>query len=724
MRKYFARVAVPRPVEELFYYSIPDNLKSSIVPGTAVTVPFGRKTFTGVVMNLAAESPVEARPILSALRSPPLNDDLLELVRWTSSYYQSPPGMIARMCIPPSARSADTKFRLTEEGKSALAEKSATGTDSLLTALKRGPRTASHLEKSFSLADIEKALEAGFIDMADPPPGSSEGETGTPAPSYAREEDAVISLTQDQASALESIGACIENACFSVTLLMGVTGSGKTEIYLRGATKVLDAGGSVLLLVPEISLTPLLTSRLESQNPGSVAVIHSGLTPARKRAAWEAVQEGEARLIVAVRSGVFTPVPGLGLIIVDEEQDSSFRQEETPSYNARDVAVKRAQIENVPIILGTATPSLESFRNTETGKYRLLTLPERVSSSADPEIEVVNMADPEVKKSEHPFLSDVLLSALTETVKNGFQAMLFLNRRGFSPFLLCGDCNFAMPCPNCAVTLTFHRKRGMLCHYCGHLQQVPAACPQCEGTRLAPVGTGTQRLESAISSALPDAVIERLDRDIVVKRGALQDIFKRMDSNEIQVLVGTQIIAKGHDFSNVTLVGILNAEQALDFPDFRSSERTYQLITQVAGRAGRGKNRGKVIVQSYFPGHYAVSLALEGDYSAFYKMESELRKQLTYPPFGRMGRVIVDGTKQEAVQKVCTDISRSLSGLAGLRVLGPSPAPLPRILNRHRWHLLVVAENHTSLAMALKNTRKKPYKNVRVHVRVDPYHLM
>ncbi len=724
MKEGFARVAVPRPVEEIFHYSIPENLKSRVAPGCTVTVPFGRKSFTGLVVDIVPESPVKTRPILSVAGSEPLSENLIELVRWTSSYYQSPPGMIARMTMPPSAGSAGIKFRLTEKGRSALDPEGSDRELGLLDSLKRGPRTSVHLEKSFSSEEVEQALGAGLIEEVASRPDISKAPADTPAPEYAREEEAVVTLTSEQEAALKGIGDSINRGKFSTTLLMGVTGSGKTEVYLRAAKIVLSSGGAVLLLVPEISLTPLLTSRLESQVPGGVAVIHSGLTPSGKRKAWEAVQGGKASLVVGVRSAVFTPVPKLGLIIVDEEHDGSFRQEEAPSYNARDVAVKRGQLENVPVILGTATPSLESFRNTETGKYALLTLPERVSTSQDPKVVVVNMSDPDVKKSDHPFVSDRLMSALTETVQGGSQAMLFLNRRGFSPFLLCSDCNFAMPCPNCEVTLTYHRARGMLCHYCGHLEKVPEKCPQCSSGRLTPVGTGTQRLEAAISSALPDAVIERLDRDTVVKRGMLADIYRRMDGNKIQVLVGTQIIAKGHDFANVTLVGILNAEQALDFPDFRSAERTYQLITQVAGRAGRGKKRGTVIVQSYFPDHYAVSLALKSDYRAFYEKESEMRRQLGYPPFGRMGRIIVDGLKQEAVQKACSTISGWLSGLSGLRVLGPSPAPLPRILNRHRWHLLLLAENRGLLSKALKKTREKPLKNVRVHVRVDPYHLM
>ena len=725
MTRSFARVAVPRPVEDVFHYRIPDHLLGRIAPGHIVTAPFGKGTINGVVMEVLEKVPLKVRSILSVSPVLPVEDKLLELTRWTASYYQSPLGLIVRMCVPPPVRSQSSKFRLTEKGRSALNEDTAGPFGDLLAALKRGARTAAHLEKKFSSDEFERCLGEGLIEVSDSSPsGPVAGETGLKEPQYKKDEDTVHTLTLDQKRVLDSIEKSIDDGSFSVALLQGVTGSGKTEIYLRAAQKVMNMGQSVLLLVPEISLTPLLTFRLERIAQDRVAVVHSALTAAQKRSSWEDVREGRARLVVGVRSGVFVPIPDLGLIIVDEEHDASFRQEETPSYHARDVAVKRGQIQGIPVILGSATPSMESYRNSEVGKYRRLELPKRVTPYPAPKIEIVNMADPEVTRTENPFLSDRLMSVLKETVDGGSQAMLFLNRRGFSPFILCPDCNYTLPCPNCAVTLTYHRKRGMLCHYCGHLQPPPEACPNCQGIRMSPVGTGTQRLESAIASALPEAVIERLDRDIIVKKGALQDIYTRMDRSEIQVLVGTQIIAKGHDFPNVTLVGILNAEQALDFPDFRSSERTYQLITQVSGRAGRGTKKGRAIVQSYFPGHYSVSMALDGDYRDFYEAEASIRSSLGYPPFGRMGRVIVEGAKEETVQKACMDIARRHSGTKGIRILGPSSAPLPRILNRHRWHLLLLASDHSTLSKALRSTREKSYKSVRVHVRVDPYHLM
>jgi len=721
MTARYVRVAVPRPIDDSFHYHVPEKLMDQVEPGSVVVVPFGKRSLTGVVVDMADSSPVKAKNLLAITDIPPLDPGLLELARWTSRYYQTPFGLVLRMLLPPQTRGAGVKFRLTGDGKQAL-EAGECPCPDVLEALRRGPRTSKYLESRLEEREVEDALSRGLIETVLRLP--FESIDSPPDPGYMRSEKQIVTLTGHQSSALENLARAIEKQSFSVTLLKGVAGSGKTEVYLRTARSALEAGRGVLLLVPEIALTPLLTSRLNTVAPGGVAVLHSGLNPGERRAAWEAVRRGQTRLVVGVRSGVFAPIPNLGLIIVDEEHDHSYRQEETPSYNARDVAVKRGQMERIPVLLGSATPSLESFRNTEMGRYQLSVLPERATPSPDPVIEVINMADPKETKSANPFLSTRLLTELDETLKRGEQSILFLNRRGFAPFLLCPECNYTMTCPNCSVTLTFHRSRGMLCHYCGNLQNPPSQCPSCKGSRIAPVGTGIQRVEDALQSAFPGAVVERLDRDVLDKRGALETIYRRMDTGEIQIIVGTQILAKGHDFPGVTLVGILNAEQALDFPDFRASERTYQLITQVSGRAGRGEKRGTVLVQSYAPGHYAVSAALAHDYEGFYRAETTVRQELGYPPFRRLGRVIVDGTDEQKVQKTTMNLVRRIYLPAKTRILGPSPAPLPKIQNRHRWHFLLLADTHGQLTKALSALRSDPPPGIRIHVRVDPYNLM
>ncbi|NOY87153.1 MAG: primosomal protein N' [Deltaproteobacteria bacterium] len=723
MTARFARVAIPRPVDKTFHYRIPDQLVDRIAPGTVVLAPFGKKTMTCVVVELVDDSPVKTRSLLAMAGTPSLDPGLLELAQWTAGYYRSPLGLILRMLLPPlERRNRGAKFRLTPLGKKAheCHEKGPFG--EIMDLLSRGPRTSTYLEGKTDTERLDDAVETGLIEIVLPSTTGPSG--GAPASMRIRDEKKILKLTPHQSSALETIIESTDKAEFTVILLHGITGSGKTEVYLRAARRMLDSGKGVLLLVPEIALTPLLTSRLDTMAPGKVAVFHSGVPAGERRAAWEALALGRARLAVGVRSGVFAPVPDLGLIIVDEEHDSSYRQEEAPSYNARDVAVKRGQIENIPVVLGSATPSLESYRNAETGRYRLAILPERATPSQYPGIEVVDMADPKVDRSVHPFLSAKLLSNLQDTVERGEQSIIFLNRRGFAPFLLCPECNYTLACPNCSVTLTYHLSRGMLCHYCGHVQPPPSICPSCGGSRIAPVGTGTQRIEEVLQAVLPGAVVERLDRDIMEKRGALENVFRRMDRGEIQVLVGTQILAKGHDFPGITLVGILNAEQALDFPDFRAAERTFQLITQVSGRSGRGSTRGRVIVQSYFPEHYAVVAALSQDYGVFYKTETAIRKEFGYPPFKRLGRVIADGISEKRVMAAIRELVGRIPRSAGIRILGPSPAPLPKIRNRHRWHFLLLADSHRDLSAALENTGAFHLPGIRVHVRVDPYNMM
>ncbi|MDF1536998.1 MAG: primosomal protein N' [bacterium] len=720
MNQAFARVALPRPVEETFHYRIPENLAGQIFPGTVVHVPFGRQTMTGVVTELLDSSPVKTRAIVSIAHISPVPGPLLELSLWAALYYLSPVGLLLRLALPPARTGGrGPKFVLTDKGRASLDAGPSSSTE-LLEALKRGPRTAAYLSDRFDPSLMEAATAGGLIVPAEP----ARKEHRAPSAGYRRDEKQVQNLTIHQEDALSGMTKAVDEARFTVTLMRGVTGSGKTEVYLRAARHTLDRGKGVLLLVPEISLTPLLVSRLERVAPGQVAALHSGMKGSEREASWEAVQRGKARLVVGVRSGVFAPVPDLGLIIVDEEHDPSFRQEDTPSYSARDVAVKRGQIEGVPVVLGSATPSFESWHNTVTGKYEIAVLPERVTPSPDPELVVVDMSQPDQQDPKDPSLSKTLLTEIEGVIVRGEQAMLFLNRRGFAPFLLCTECQEAMPCPNCSVTLTYHSGPAVVCHYCGHKQKPPDSCPRCSSTALEPVGAGTQKVEKVLMERFPSASVDRLDRDALGKPGALEAIYDRMDSGETDILVGTQMLAKGHDFPRVTLAGILSAEQALDIPDFRSAERTFQIITQVSGRAGRGEKRGKVVVQTYTPNHYAVTSALGGDYDAFFESEKLLRRQLGYPPFGRLGRIVVDGISEEKVSRAAASISRSLKVGPDARILGPSPAPISRIRNRHRWHLLVLAQSHGELIRVLSSARREQPAGVRVNVRVDPIQLL
>ncbi len=721
MARPFAQVALPVPVEGSFTYRVPDALDAAAAPGALVVVPFGRKRLIGVVLERTATSPVEgrveAKEILSSAGLPPLPLQLVELARWAASYYLSPLGLLLRLLLPPSARKGPARLRLTEKGREALL---GSEPPPLVAAFRRGERTAGALEKAFGAGELSRALAEGLVE-----PSSRASEPSAP---YHREE-APVTLNPDQQGVLDALLPALEpGAGFSVHLLRGVTGSGKTEIYLRAARAVLDSGRAVLLLVPEIGLTPLLVSRLLRLAPGEVALLHSGLSEGERASAWEAVREGRARLVVGVRSAVFAPVPRLGLMVVDEEHDPSYRQEEPPAYHARDTAVKRAQLQKIPVLLGSATPSVESSHNAQAGRYRLLTLPNRTSTAPPPEVTVVNLADPALA-GPHPFLSAPLVEALRQTMERGEQALLFLNRRGYSPFVICADCGRVEECPNCSVTLTYHRSGGVLsrdaglvCHHCGHCHPVPTVCPGCGGARIKPRGAGTQRVEEALTALFPGHALGRLDHDTASRRGALTRLLERMDSGELSMLVGTQMLAKGHDFPRVTLVGVLNADSALDFPDFRSAERTYQLVAQVAGRAGRGERGGRIVVQTFHPEHTALRAALSGDYDAFFAEEERVRKAHGYPPWGRLGRVVVEGMKEQEVAETAAALAKKACR-PGVRVLGPSPAPLARVLNRHRWHFLALAKDAPALHRALAPLREGVPDRLRVHLLVDAVNL-
>jgi primosomal protein N' (replication factor Y) len=499
MSTLFVRVALPRPVEDTFHYEVPAHLAERISRGSIVHVPFGQRSMTGVVVELLQSSPVPARSIVALSEGPPLSLKLVDLAQWTASYYQSPGGLLLRLALPPSGASGKgPKFALTEEGRQAL-EEGGSAHIKIIEVLKKGPRTTTLLTERFDSLQLEAAVSEGLIAPASPPALAN----SIPSSGYHREESAVQDLTVSQKEALAQISGAVSENRFEVILMKGVTGSGKTEVYLRAARHTLGLGKRVLLLVPEISLTPLLVSRLQGVAAGEIATLHSGMSEAERTNSWEAVRRGQARLVVGVRSGVFAPIPDLGLIIVDEEHDPSFRQEDTPNYNARDVAVKRGQLEKIPVVLGSATPALESLYNASEGRYHLTLLPDRVTPSADPDLILVDMSDPIQADPDHPSLSRTLQDELAGVVERGEQAMLFLNRRGLAPFLLCSACHHTVPCPNCSVTLTVHTNRKALCHYCGHKQAPPEYCPDCNSDRLGPVGTGTQRVEQTLKDLFP-----------------------------------------------------------------------------------------------------------------------------------------------------------------------------------------------------------------------------
>ena len=536
--------------------------------------------------------------------------------------------------------------------------------------------------------------------------------------------------TPAQVEAARTIDAALALGRFAPFVLFGATGSGKTEVYLRAAEVVLGRGGGVLYLVPEIGLTPLLVSRLERRFPGEIAVLHSGLNAGARREAWEAVRTGARRFAVGARSAIFAPMARPALIVVDEEHDGSYKQEDAPRYNARDLALVRARESGSVVLLGSATPSLESFHHAVNGRYGLIRLGGRVEDRPLARVEVVDMRREYRETAEPRVLSRALEVALGETFARGEQSLVLRNRRGFAPALLCPVCGERVGCRRCSVALTWHRaERRLRCHYCGLEEVVPDACPSCGTEGLHAVGQGTERVEEELRALLPDARIARMDRDTVRRRGAHETMLRAFAAREIDVLVGTQMIAKGHDFPNVTLVGVVSADQTLGLPDFRAGERTFQLLTQVAGRAGRGRRPGRVIVQGFDPGHPVLAEAAAQDYEAFYAREILYRRALRYPPLTALVEIVVSDPDEVKAWRGAQRVADALASEGGSRLIvgGPGPAPLARLKGKYRQQILVRTAGRRRLVDAVSRAIEATAREVPsrgVHVDVDPVSVL
>ena len=509
----------------------------------------------------------------------------------------------------------------------------------------------------------------------------------------------------EQKAALATIQRSVEEQKFSVSLLHGVTGSGKTAVYLAAMQAVLESGRSAILLVPEIGLTPAAAANLHQVFGDEVAILHSALSADERAEQWHRIRRGEARIVVGTRSAVFAPVTKLALIVVDEEHDSSYKQEETPRYNGRDVAVMRGKLTGAAVVLASATPAIESYHNAEAGKYRLIQLKERVERRPLPEVELVDMRSEFQQTGEDQIFSRQLILEVTDRLARGEQAMVLLNRRGYSSVVLCRACGETLQCKNCTIAMTFHKAdHRMECHYCNYRQAVPKHCAKCGSEHIYFLGTGSEKVEERLHAAFPQARIGRLDRDTVRNRHDFEHVLNQFHSGEINLLVGTQMIAKGHDVHGVTLVGVVGADYALGFPDFRAAERTFQLLTQVAGRAGRGEMPGKVVLQTYHPDHYAIQFAQKHDYSGFYEKEVRFRKWMHYPPFSALANVLLRSDKLEQTLRWTGQLGRWFETTRndGLRVLGPSVAPILRLKRDYRYHFILKAASREKLNAALK----------------------
>ncbi|MGG2186376.1 primosomal protein N' [Bacillus altitudinis] len=540
-----------------------------------------------------------------------------------------------------------------------------------------------------------------------------------------------LDLTTEQAEAAKPIHQAVSDEKHETFLLHGVTGSGKTEIYLQTIDHVLQKGKEAIVLVPEISLTPQMVQRFKERFGSNVAVLHSGLSTGEKYDEWRKIHRKEVKLVVGARSAVFAPFENLGMIIIDEEHESSYKQEEMPRYHAKDVAIERAGRHQCPVVLGSATPSLESYARAKKGVYTLLTLKRRVNQQQLPHVSLIDMRE-ELRNGNRSMFSEELMLRLKEVLERKEQAVLFLNKRGYSSFVMCRDCGYVEQCPHCEISLTYHRfQKRLKCHYCGHEAPVPAECPECHSEHIRYFGTGTQRVEEELAKVLPEARVIRMDVDTTSRKGAHEKLLTSFGNKEADILLGTQMIAKGLDFPDVTLVGVLSADTSLHIPDFRSSEKTFQLLTQVSGRAGRHEKAGSVIIQSYTPSHYSIELTKQHDYEAFYEQEMLHRRHQSYPPFYFLAMVTVSHEEVTKAAHVTDKIVQFLkmNCAPNTRILGPAASPIAKIKDRYRYQCVIKYKRENELASLLRKIqdhyqKEMEQKQLMISIDMNPYMMM
>jgi primosomal protein N' (replication factor Y) len=759
----YAAVALNRPVRTEFTYAVPPPLRAAIAPGARVVVPFATRREVGVCVRVLEEpgiDPRRVRPLERLLDEEPiLPADLLELARWMAEETVCSWGEALAALLPASLKRETVRRTIVQVEPLPGAEAALLSLEEnwpkqfrvLRTLLEAGGpvERADLLRRTkLSWSPVLRLRKKGWVRIRRVPVTTDpllEGEIERGLPP---------DLTAEQEAARAAVASAVRGSRFEGFLLFGVTGSGKTEVYLRALEAALAAGRSAIVLVPEISLTPQTVARFRGRF-GEVAVLHSRLTDAQRFDQWRAIREGRALVVVGARSAIFAPVRDLGLVVVDEEHEPSFKQQQVPRYHARDVARRRAEIAGAALLLGSATPSLEAWRAGQEGRLRVLRLPRRVAGGSLPEIRVVDLRREAPIGRAPAVLSRPLLAAVRDALRRSEQAILFLNRRGFSPVLYCPTCTATARCERCDASLTYHRRhRRAVCHLCGEERPPPAKCPSCGVGGLLFLGAGSERVEDLVRREIPGARVARMDSDTMVARGAHEAVLGRFRLGEIDILVGTQMIAKGLDFPNVTVVGVVSADTALHLPDFRSTERTFQLISQVAGRAGRGPKGGEVYVQTHQPGQPAIDFAVRHQYEAFAGEVLEERRTTGYPPFVRAVRVVVEGKDEDRVRSAASRIRDRLLGspstgakestpslpfesaesairatevVPGIRVLGPASAPIGRIRGRARWHLLAkIAPPGTlsDLRPALDAVATGSWAGCEVTVDVDPVSVL
>ncbi|MCG7954453.1 MAG: primosomal protein N' [Candidatus Thiodiazotropha endolucinida] len=724
-------IALAGPLRGYFDYLPPEHNGITLTPGCRFEIPFGRSSRVGILISTSSKSSVPTSKLKRALSqldpTPLLQPSDLRLLKWAADYYEHPLGDVIFHALPLNLRKKPTAakpshpgLRLTQAGEALDPDtlSRAPKQRSVILALQQHPQgLAKSLlmqHHELSPAVLRSLLNKGLVTPCELAP--------QPLPSEAAHQ-----LNPQQQLAVDTVREKLDG--FQAYLLNGVTGSGKTEVYLHLVADVLAQGRQALILVPEIGLTPQLLQRFQQRMGHEVAVLHSGLADGEREKVWHAMRQVRQRVLIGTRSAVFTPMPELGLIIVDEEHDLSYKQQEGFRYNARDISLVRAQQTGCPVVLGSATPSLESLRNVQESRYRQLDLPKRAADASMPSLSLIDIRNGHLKGG----LSPALLKHLQQTLQAGEQAMLFLNRRGYAPMLTCHACGWLTDCPRCDARMTHHRQQRLLwCHHCGHQQREPAVCPSCGSPDLRPVGQGTERVEEVLQQHFPNYPLARIDRDSTSRKGSLEKLLKQVHSGSIPLLIGTQMIAKGHHFPAVTLVAILDVDQGLFGADFRASERMAQLILQVAGRAGRAERPGRVMIQTRHPDHPLMQLLTQQGYAAFAKLAMQERQMAMLPPYAHQALIRAEANRSdypELFLKQLLESCQQIQHATELEFWGPVPAPMERRAGKTRAHLLIQSNQrlplHRWLSQAIEIFPTLPHaRKVRWSVDVDPQEML
>lgn len=707
-------------VDRVFDYLVPEHLIPSIKVGVRVLVPFGKQNLEGFILEIKTNSDRELKEIYSILdKDVILNDELLLLGKEIQNTTLSTLISAYQVMLPKALKAKagvtiSKKYQTFYEIKDKEYIPSSLAQRKILELFSEAKIISRKVLLEISSSALSTLLEKGVL---------SEIKEEDYRMKYDIKRDTKKVLTKAQQNVVDSVLNDQRHVPF---LLFGVTGSGKTEVYMQIIEKVLKKGKTAIILVPEISLTPQMIEQFSNRFGNQIAALHSALSEGEKYDEWRRIARGEANIVIGARSAIFAPLKNIGIIIMDEEHSDSYKQgDKNPRYHARDIAIWRGKYHSCPVLLGSATPSLESMARARKGVYELVTLQERVNGKMLPEVEIIDMNQESKRSSYH--ITNTLLKNLNDCIKRGDQAILFLNRRGFSTFVTCKNCSEVIKCPNCDITLTYHKSNKMLrCHYCGYATPLPKECPKCHENSLSDLGVGTEKIEEELHILLPSVKVLRMDVDTTSKKGAHKKMIDAFRNHEYDILLGTQIVAKGLDFSDVTLVGVINADTSLNIPDFRSSENTYSLLSQVAGRSGRSSKTGKVLIQTFNPDHYAISFVKHHDYLGFYNEEMKIRKRLGYPPFYFLCYLRISGKEADYLFQESLKIKRSLErNLQYTTILGPTTLAVFKVNNIYRYGIILKYKKEDMLydiLLKIQNHYKNNHK-IKVDIDFNPSHF-